>query len=126
MPDKSYELHGTTILECDPEGAPLRNDRDAADLLNQAFNCGARVIAIPTTRLSEDFFRLKTRIAGEIVQKFVSYRRRLAIVGDIARHESDSTAFRDFVIEANRGDQIWFVENFEELGKRLERLAHET
>jgi hypothetical protein len=126
MPDKSYELHGITILECEPVGAPLQNDRDAADLINQAFNCRAGLIAIPIERLSEDFFRLKTRIAGEIVQKFVSYRRRLAIVGDISRYESESAAFRDFVIEANRGDQIWFVENLDDLGRRLERSAPES
>jgi hypothetical protein len=30
-----------------------------------------------------------------------------------------STALRDFVLEANRGDQVWFVTSLEELGQRL-------
>jgi hypothetical protein len=44
---------------------------------------------------------------------------RVAIAGDIFRHVNESSAFRDFVYEANRGDQIWFVANIEELGERL-------
>ena len=81
---------------------------------------GARFIVIPATRLSDDFFRLKTRIAGEVIQRFVMYRFRVAIVGDISRHVAESESFRDFVYESNRGSQCWFV-SAEELSNRLER-----
>jgi hypothetical protein len=79
------------------------------------------LIAISVERLDEDFFRLKTRIAGEILQKFVQYRFRIAIVGDISEQISESSALRDFVREANRGDQIGFVATLDELGQRLEQ-----
>src|SRR5271156_6774867 len=121
MPDKSYELHGVRIFECDSEGAQPRNERDAADLINAAWEHHARLIVLPVERLGDDFFQLKTRIAGEIIQKFVNYRLRLAIVGDISRYVAGSSALRYFVYESNRGNQIWFVATIEELGQRLER-----
>jgi PadR family transcriptional regulator PadR len=70
---------------------------------------GAETIAIPVERLDEDFFVLRTRVAGEFVQKFVTYGVRLAILGDISKYKNDSKAFHDFVYEANRGRDLWFV-----------------
>ena len=119
MADKAYELHGVRVLECATDGVRLRGDRDAIPVIETAWENRAKLIAIPIERLDEDFFRLKTRIAGEIVQKFVQYRFRIAIVGDISKHISESSALRDFVREANRGDQIWFVASLEDLGQRL-------
>src|ERR1035438_4827774 len=79
MPDRSYELHGVRIFECATEGALLRSDRDAADLLPTAWSHHAAMIVIPVERLAEDFFELKTRVAGEIIQKLVIYHMRVAI-----------------------------------------------
>ena len=70
-------------------------------------------------RLGDDFFRLKTRIAGEILGKLTTYRMRVAIVGDISSYVAESDSLRDFVYESNRGLQIWFVKDREELTNRL-------
>src|SRR5579872_4955620 len=105
MPDKSYELHGVRVLECATEGGRLRNDRDAIPLIEAAWENRAKLIVIPVERLDDNFFQLKTRVAGEILQKFVQYRFHVAIVGDIARYVDESIALRDFVREANRGKQ---------------------
>jgi Domain of unknown function (DUF4180) len=121
MPGRSYELHGVRVFACAVEGVELRNDRDAIELISEAWKHRASFLVIPTARLGDDFFRLRTRIAGEIIQKFAQYRLRVAILGDIAPHVNESPTFRDFVYEANRGDQVWFVANPEELSKRLER-----
>ncbi|MEU1755012.1 DUF4180 domain-containing protein [Micromonospora matsumotoense] len=59
------------------------------------------------------------RLAGEVVQKFVNYRLRLAVVGDISGHVTRSTALRDFVVEADRGRQLRFVDTLAELEERL-------
>ncbi|MFI5353354.1 MAG: DUF4180 domain-containing protein [Candidatus Binatales bacterium] len=121
MPDTSYDLHGVRVFECAAEGPLIRNDRDAADLINTAWEHHARLVVMPIERLGDDFFRLKTRIAGEVIQKFVTYRLRIAIVGDISRYVAESSALRDFVYESNRGDQVWFVASREELAGRVER-----
>ena len=119
----TYELHGVRIFECAAEGAQPKNDHDAVELITAAWEHHARFIVIPAERLDDDFFRLKTRIAGEILQKFVTYGLRVAIVGDISRYLSESSALRDFVYECNRGAQVWFLANLEELDKRLEQDA---
>jgi hypothetical protein len=115
----TYDLHGVGVLACAPDGKKLRSDRDAIELIGEALQSGADLILIPVERFEDDFFRLKTRVAGEIIQKFVTYRRRLAIVGDISRYVDESSAFRDFVYESNCGEHVWFVANLEELDRRV-------
>jgi hypothetical protein len=126
MPDKSYELQGVRVFEVAKDGPELRADRDAVDLIGAAAGHRAGLIAIPAERLGDDFFRLRTRIAGEIFQKFVTYRLRVAILGDISGYVASSSALWDFVLESNRGDQIWFVSTIEQLEKRLELLARDS
>jgi hypothetical protein len=87
----------------------LRTERDAVDLI--AACAGKETIVIPVEDLDEDFFRLRTGVAGAMLQKFVNYRKRVVIVGDVSRWTEASDAFRDFVIEANRGNSIQFVAN---------------
>jgi hypothetical protein len=121
MPDKSYELHGVRVLECSAEGKRLRTGRDAVDLMSAMSEHEAALVVIPVERLDPDFFRLSTRIAGEIIQEFVDYRLRLAILGDISQHLAERKSLRDFVYEANRCNHFCFVASLEELDKRLER-----
>ncbi len=125
MPSQTYELHGVHILECAVEGPQLRGDRDAVDLMSEARGRGANFIVIPIERLGDDFFRLQTRIAGEVIQRFAMYRVRVAILGDISRRVAESKSLRDFVYESNRGNQCWFVGR-EELGNRLKREKAES
>lgn len=121
MPDRSYDLHGVHILEFAVEGTQIRSDRDAVDLVSLAWQHKARFLVIPAERLTDDFFQLRTRIAGEMIHRFSMYKLRVAIVGDISRHLEASSALRDFVAETNRGSQVWFMASVEELEKRLER-----
>jgi hypothetical protein len=119
MPPKVYETHGVRVLECDANEKQLRNYNEAVELIGNAFEKRASVILVPAECLDDDFFRLNTRIAGELIQKIVQYRLRLVIVGDISRHLAESTALRAFVLEANRGKDVWFVATREELDDRL-------
>jgi hypothetical protein len=118
MPDLVMERRGVPVLVCDTDGAPVATVQDALDLIGGAFQ-HADVVAVPAGRLDERFFSLSTGLAGEIMQKFVNYRLRLAIVGDISRHVDASTALRDLVYESNRGQQVWFVADLDGLDARL-------
>ena len=97
-----------------PAEGPLL--RSGADVLEILFSAEAEWIAVPVARLDPAFFDLSSGVAGEFVQKFVNYGQRLAIVGDIP---ADSPALRDFVRESNRGRQVWFVADTDELSRRL-------
>ncbi|WP_369182337.1 DUF4180 domain-containing protein [Streptomyces sp. Y1] len=108
-----------TVLRLPAEGAPIRTEQDAMDVIGDAFGHGATWVVAPVARLHPDFFALRTRVAGGIVQKFVNYRVGLVVLGDIAEQIAASDALRDFVRESNRGRQLWFLADEEELAARL-------
>lgn len=114
-----YSLHGERVAEISHHGAALESERDATDLIAEALSSDARLVAIPAERLSSDFFQLGTRKAGHFIQKFVNYRLRVAILGDISGHVEASEPLADFVRESNRGRDVWFVRDSAELGTRL-------
>ncbi|MEU4397079.1 DUF4180 domain-containing protein [Micromonospora orduensis] len=118
MSDEIQERAGVQVLVCDPAGPTVATEQDALDLIGAAF-AGAQVVAVPASRLDERFFSLGTRFAGEVMQKFVNYRLRLAIVGDISGHLSESSALRALVHESNKAGHIWFVPDLAALDDRL-------
>lgn len=65
----------------------------------------------------EKFFDLKTKIAGDVLQKMINYNKRIAIIGDYSHYTSKS--LRDFIYESNKGNVMFFVEEKDEAIKRL-------
>ncbi|MFY1670418.1 DUF4180 domain-containing protein [Plantactinospora sp. WMMB334] len=125
MPDELRHLAGVPVLVCDPAGPPVATEQDALDLIGAAF-LGAEVVAVPANRLVEHFFSLGSRFAGEVMQKFVNYRLRLVVVGDISRHLAASAALRALVHESNRAGHVWFVADLDALEVRLRATADPT
>ena len=80
-------------------------------------------IAIDKTVLTEDFFRLSTGLAGEIVQKFVNYGYRVAIIGDFSTYTS--TPLREYIYECNNGKQLNFFADENEAVRRLSEKRDE-
>lgn len=115
------DIAGARVLTVASDGPPLANERDWTDLIGDALGETADMIAVPTARLDESFFRLSTRFAGEVVQKAVNYRLRLAIIGDITARVAASQALADFVRESNRGGHVWFVADWEALEAKVTR-----
>ena len=118
----THELHGVRVFELPAEGPKIRTARHATDAMSDAFSQSAQCLAIPIARLDDDFFRLRTGVAGEIVPKFIGYGMYAAFIGDISQHIANSDSFRDFVREANRGNHFWFVASLDELSQRLARV----
>jgi hypothetical protein len=116
--DVVMERRGVPVLVVDRAGEPIAATQDALDLIGSAFG-QAEIVALPAERLDARFFGLRTGLAGEIMQKFVNYRIRLVIVGDISEHLNASTALRDLVRESNRGGHVWFVSDLDALDARL-------
>lgn len=115
--------HGVPVLVCAAGGPALGDDGDLLDVIGEAAAHQAELVLVPVERLPAEFFALRSGVAGHIVQKFVNYRLRLAILGDVAGHLAGSAALRDFVSEANRGRQLWFVATDDELNQRLAAAA---
>jgi hypothetical protein len=104
-----HKSPAVTIVEVIAGGPPIATSRQASDLLSEAFSNSAEAILIPEAALAPAFFALKTGLAGEILQKFANYGRRVAIFGDISRYLAESEALRTFVRGADHGGQVFFV-----------------
>jgi hypothetical protein len=119
MSDILTTVQRVPALVCAPDGAKITSERDAVELVAVALEQGADLVVVPIERLDGGFFHLETRLAGHIAQKFVTYRRHLVIVGDISGYVAKSRALRDFVYETNRGAEVWFVKDLQELNEPL-------
>lgn len=122
--DVTHGLGGLTVLELSAEGPIIAGQQAATDAVAAGWMADAAMVAIPLARLPDDIFVLANRRLGELMQKFVNYRLRLAIVGDIGPAIAASDAFRDFVREANQRREVWFVADMAELAARLETRPH--
>uniref|UniRef100_UPI0036DBB78A DUF4180 domain-containing protein n=1 Tax=Priestia megaterium TaxID=1404 RepID=UPI0036DBB78A len=122
MADVMQERNGVQVLMCDPAGPRVTTMQDGLDLIGSVY-LGAEVVAVPAERLDGQFFSLGTRFAGEIMQKFVNYRVRLAVIGDISRHLEASSALRALVHESNLSNHVWFLPDNEALDARLQTIV---
>ena len=85
----------------------------AVELLASArYETDCSAIILHKEQLDESFFRLSSGLAGEILQKFVNYQMRLAIVGDFSHYTSKP--LKDFIYESNQGSHVGFWPTEEE------------
>lgn len=90
-------------------GKPIITDTQSAlDLMATIdYHDDCQRIAIYKEAILEDFFKLSTGFAGDILQKFISYSKKIAIIGDFSNYTSKP--LKDFIYECNNGNAIFFV-----------------
>lgn len=113
------EIGHRRVLFFPEDGAPLAAPGDANDFLSETWAQKATVAVLPLSRLAPEFLHLRTRLAGEVIQKFVNYRVLLVIFEDTSKAAAESGALRDFIYESNRGKSVWFLESEEALREKL-------
>lgn len=82
------------------------------------YETGCNRIIMSKSTFSEDFFDLSTRLAGDILQKFINYHVKIAIIGDFSIYLSKS--LKDFIYESNNGKDIFFLSDEK---KAIEKLS---
>ena len=123
MSGEARILAGVTVFVCAPDGPKLDGERAATDIIGDSYASEPAIVAVPVERLGEGFLTLSTRIAGNVIQKFVNYGTCIAFVGDVSDAVAKSDALRDFIRESNRGRHVWFVADMAELEDRLATQA---
>lgn len=119
MPTTCIDLGGIRVLDYATDGALLQEPRDAVALIAEARHHGADLVSVPAERLAPEFFELRTGFAGEVLQKFVTYGIRLAIIGDLSAFAARSAALQSLIHESNRGNSVWFLATRDALKARL-------
>ena len=80
---------------------------------------GTNRIVLNKSAVNSLIFDLKNKILGELLQKFVNYNIKIAIVGDFS--SCGSKAFKDFIYETNKGNNFFIVSDNEEAIKLLSK-----
>ena len=113
------EVGGKLIGEIVSDSIVLANEDDGLDILGECKGLGINGLVMHEHNIAPAFFELRTRLAGEVLQKFTQYHVRLAVVMGFRNLESKS--LRDFIGESNRMGNIIFTDSAEEAMGRLAR-----
>lgn len=86
-------------------------------MMTVQYETGYNRIILNKSAICEEFFHLKTKLAGEILQKFINYHVKIAIVGDFSIYTSKS--LKDFIYESNQGKDIFFLQDEKQAIEKL-------
>ncbi|GED60801.1 DUF4180 domain-containing protein [Brevibacillus formosus] len=115
------EAGGKNIAIVSGSEVIIEDVQSALDLIATVhYQADSERIVLNKSLLNESFFDLKTRFAGEILQKFINYRVKVAIVGDFSVYTSKS--LKDFIYESNNGNDIFFLPTEEQAIEKLSQV----
>ncbi|MEZ4722230.1 MAG: DUF4180 domain-containing protein [Flavobacteriales bacterium] len=117
MEIKITEHNGVYIAEVISDQVEVSSGQDALDIMMSCAYQGAEHIIWHQRNIHPDFFDLKTRLAGEVLQKASNYRIRLAIIGHF--DDLSNKSLRDFILESNRMGRVVFVSNVDSATRML-------
>ncbi len=89
----------------------IGDEQDAIDIIALCGEAGADRLILFADNLSQEFFDLKTRLAGAVFQKFSNYRVKCAIVISPSLNRG---CFHEMLIEVNRQKLFHFFSKIED------------
>src|SRR5690606_17592747 len=103
----AIETNNNRIAEIVSDEMIIQTTDDGLDLIRTIYFQGFDKLILYEKNLTTDLFDLKTKMDGEIVQKFSNHLISLEIVCDFNKYESNS--IKDFNREINKLGHINFV-----------------
>lgn len=101
---KVVEKSDKKYIEIASAERPLYTEQDAVDIITLCFENNAFLLMLHAGIFSEDFFKLRTGVAGQMLQKFTNYRAKVAIL--VTGEEKIRGKFKELLTEANRGNDF--------------------
>lgn len=90
----------------------LSSEQDVVDCISICMENDVYTIVLHSNVLSEDFFNLKTRLAGMALQKFINYHVKVAVI--IEEVDKLNERFKEMIMEANKGSHFRTFRNIED------------
>lgn len=119
---ETVNKNGRTVAIISAQDSQIIDGQSALDaVMSASYSADTQLIAIEKTALADDFFDLKTGIAGDILQKFINYHITAAVFGDFSSYQSE--ALKALMRESNRGKDFFFCETKEEALEKLLSLS---
>lgn len=108
----------TEIAHVTANETVITDAQSAVDLMMTVkYETGIKNIAISKNLVTDQFFILSSGLAGEILQKFINYRFRIAIYGDYTKYTSKP--LKDFIYESNNGRDVFFTDGLKNAIEKL-------
>lgn len=118
MDVKKIIENGIKIAVVNSDDICISDEQTALNFMMSIYiETGSHSIILNKGAIIEDFFVLSTKIAGDVLQKFITYQFKLAIIGDFSGYSSKP--LKDFIYESNNGKEIFFVSSEQEAIARL-------
>lgn len=118
MNTKTVERNGTVIAIVQSNEVLITDGQSALDfMMSINYETGARHIALNKEAITEDFFKLSSGLAGDILQKFINYNIKCAVIGEYSHYTSKP--LKDLIYESNHGKDVFFVATEEEAVNKL-------
>lgn len=118
-------VNGMTIAAVYSKEPVITDAQSALDLIMTArHELDAEQIIVNKEAIAGSFFILSSGLAGEVLQKFVTYHMRLAIYGDYSCYTSKP--LHDFIYESNQGKTVFFLDTKEAAVQKLASLPQEA
>lgn len=95
------EKNNKKYILCDSDETPLSSEQDSLDLIAVCMENDTHLIMLQADVLTDDFFKLKTGLAGKVLQKFVNYQVKAAVI--LTNEQRITGRFKEFLAEANKG-----------------------
>lgn len=80
----------------------IATEQDALELVAACIEHGTGLLLLPADALAADFFRLRTGLAGQIMQKLANYHMKTALV--LPAETTVTGRFKDLMAEMNSGN----------------------
>ena len=112
MKIENHHINDIKIAELVSNEIVIKTSQDGLDLLGNLYGYDVDKIVVHEKNITPGFFDLNNGMAGEILQKFSTYRVQLAIVGDFTKYSGRS--IRDFISESNKKRQVNFLNSITE------------
>ncbi|SDC90468.1 DNA-binding transcriptional regulator, PadR family [Paenibacillus sp. UNCCL117] len=106
------EIESKKYIELISTTEPLSTEDDALDLIALCWEHESNAIMIHYAALSEVFFKLKTKVAGDIIQKFINYGIKAAAI--IPQETIQKGRFKEMAMEMNKGHHFRMYESKKE------------
>ena len=97
-------INGCSYVDCLPGEPLLASETEALDLVAACGEHCTHRLMLHEDNLTEDFYNLRSGVAGAVLLKFANYFIRVAAVLPLER--VNQGRFAEMVLETNRGNQF--------------------
>ncbi|MFI8706016.1 DUF4180 domain-containing protein [Bacillus sp. NPDC077411] len=103
------EKNNKKYIECVSVRRQICSEKDVLDFVGICAENDVYTLIFYVDAFSEDFFNLKTGLAGMMLQKFINYHIKVAVI--LENEEKLNNRFKEMIMEANKGNDFRTFKN---------------